>query len=105
MQEVTGSIPVSPTIIWKERIFTYLRKVCDYSLPEVVFFIFMANVKIKFPDNSVKEFESPVTPAQIAQGISRSLAQKALAASVNGRVVDLVFSHLLRQRCSHTDLR
>jgi threonyl-tRNA synthetase len=51
----------------------------------------MAKLKIKFPDGSVKEFESPITPAGIAQAISRSLAQKALAANVNGKVVDLSF--------------
>jgi threonyl-tRNA synthetase len=51
----------------------------------------MAKLKIKFPDGSVKEFENPITPAGIAQAISRSLAQKALAANVNGKVVDLSF--------------
>jgi threonyl-tRNA synthetase len=51
----------------------------------------MANVKIKFPDNSVKEFEAPQTPAKIAQSISRTLAQKALAAIVDGKVVDLSY--------------
>ena len=49
----------------------------------------MAKLKIKFPDGSVKEFENPITPAEIAQAISRSLAQKALAAEVNGKVLDL----------------
>ena len=51
----------------------------------------MAKVKIKFPDGSIKEFDNPVSPSQIAQSISRSLAQNALAASVNGKVVDLSF--------------
>jgi threonyl-tRNA synthetase len=51
----------------------------------------MATVKIKLPDNSVKDFESPLTPAKIAVSISRSLAQKALAAIVDGRVVDLSY--------------
>jgi threonyl-tRNA synthetase len=49
----------------------------------------MSTIQIKFPDNSVKEFDAPLTPAGIAQTISRSLAQKALAAVVNGKVVDL----------------
>jgi threonyl-tRNA synthetase len=49
----------------------------------------MSKVKIKLPDNSHREFDSPVTPAQIAQSISRSLAQNALAAVVDGKVVDL----------------
>ncbi len=51
----------------------------------------MANVRIKFPDNSVKDFEAPLTPAKIAASISRSLAQKALAAIVDGRIVDLSY--------------
>ncbi len=61
-------------------------------LPGSPLFLFiMATVKIKFPDGSVKDYESPITPAQIAASISRSLAAKALAASVNGKVVDLSF--------------
>jgi threonyl-tRNA synthetase len=51
----------------------------------------MANIKIKFPDNSVRDFEIPLTPAKIAESISRSLAQKALAAVVDGKVVDLSY--------------
>jgi threonyl-tRNA synthetase len=49
----------------------------------------MSLIKIKLPDNSLKEFDSSVTPLQVAQSISRSLAQKALAALVDGKVVDL----------------
>ncbi len=51
----------------------------------------MASVKIKFPDQSVKVFEAPLTPAKIAESISRSLAQRALAALVDGKVVDLSY--------------
>ena len=40
-------------------------------------------IKITFPDNSVKEFESGVTPLEIAQSISPRLAQDVLASSVN----------------------
>ena len=32
-------------------------------------------IKITFPDNSVKEFESGVTPLEIAESISSRLAQ------------------------------
>ena len=51
----------------------------------------MSRINIRFPDGSSRAFESPITPAAIAQSISRSLAQKALAASVDGKVVDLFF--------------
>ena len=46
-------------------------------------------LKITFPDNSVKEFESGVTPLQIAAAISPRLAQDVLAASVNDQEWDL----------------
>ena len=46
-------------------------------------------IKITFPDNSVKEFESGITPLQIAESISPRLAQEVLAATVNGQEWDL----------------
>lgn len=47
------------------------------------------NIKIKFPDGSVKEFEKGITPFQIAKSISGRLAEEALIAKVDGVVVDL----------------
>ena len=38
----------------------------------------MNKIKIKFPDGSEREFDSGVTPLQIAQSISRKLAEEAL---------------------------
>lgn len=46
-------------------------------------------INITFPDNSVKQFESGVTPLQIAQSISPRLAADVLAASVNDEEWDL----------------
>ena len=46
-------------------------------------------IKITFPDNSVKEFESGITPLQIAESISPRLAQEVLAATVDGQEWDL----------------
>ncbi len=46
-------------------------------------------INITFPDNSVKQFECGVTPLQIAESISRRLAQDVLVASVNGQEWDL----------------
>ncbi len=46
-------------------------------------------INITFPDKSVKQFESGVTPLEIAGSISPRLAQDVLAASVNGQEWDL----------------
>ncbi|EME8164870.1 threonine--tRNA ligase [Enterococcus faecium] len=46
-------------------------------------------IKITFPDGAVKEFESGTTTLTIAESISKSLAKKALAGKVNGKLVDL----------------
>ena len=39
-------------------------------------------IKITFPDNSVREYESGVTPLQVAESISNRLAQEILVASI-----------------------
>ncbi|PWS24271.1 threonine--tRNA ligase [Enterococcus faecium] len=46
-------------------------------------------IKITFPDSAVKEFESGTTTWAIAESISKSLAKKALAGKMNGKLVDL----------------
>ncbi|MCM1401313.1 MAG: threonine--tRNA ligase [Bacteroides sp.] len=46
-------------------------------------------INITFPDKSVKQFESGVTPLEIAASISPRLAQDVLAASVNEQEWDL----------------
>ena len=46
-------------------------------------------IKITFPDNSVKEFESGVTPLEIAESISPRLAKEVLASEINGQEWDL----------------
>ena len=46
-------------------------------------------INITFPDNSVKEFESGVTPYDIAKSISSRLAEDILAAEVNGEAWDI----------------
>ncbi|MDR1847310.1 MAG: threonine--tRNA ligase [Bacteroidales bacterium] len=46
-------------------------------------------IKITLPDNSVKEFESPVNALDIAKSISEGLARVCLAADVNGETWDL----------------
>ena len=49
----------------------------------------MGKVKITLPDGSARDYDNATTPAQIAEGIGKRLAQAALAAKVNGRIVDL----------------
>lgn len=46
-------------------------------------------INITFPNNDVKQYESGVTPLQIAQSISPRLAQDVLAATVNDEPWDL----------------
>ncbi len=49
----------------------------------------MKKIKIKFPDGSVKEFDEGITGYQIAESISKRLAEEALAIKINGRVREL----------------
>lgn len=45
-------------------------------------------ITIKLPDGSERQFESPVTVAQVAAGIGTGLAKAALGGKVNDRLVD-----------------
>jgi len=47
-------------------------------------------INIKFPDNSVREFEAGVSSLEIAISISPGLAKQVYAATVNGEVWDLI---------------
>lgn len=49
----------------------------------------MSNLKITLPDGSVREFEAPVTLAEVAKSISNSLAKNAVCGRVNGELKDL----------------
>ena len=46
-------------------------------------------IKITFPDGSSKEYDKGITPLQIAEGISKGLANEILSARLNEREVDL----------------
>ena len=46
-------------------------------------------INIKFPDGSVRQYESGVTPLQVAESISSGLARQVLAASINGMEWDI----------------
>ncbi|MBP1915048.1 threonyl-tRNA synthetase [Lederbergia galactosidilyticus] len=45
-------------------------------------------LKIRFPDGSVKEFPKQITTEEIAASISPSLRKKALAGKLNGKLID-----------------
>ena len=45
-------------------------------------------LKVKLPDGAIKEFEAPVSVAQVATSIGPGLAKAALAGKVDGKVVD-----------------
>ncbi len=55
-------------------------------------------IAITLPDGSVREFESAVTVAQVAQSIGAGLAKAALAGKVDGKLVDL--SHTIEADCT-----
>ncbi|MFY0691951.1 MAG: threonine--tRNA ligase [Paracoccaceae bacterium] len=49
----------------------------------------MAQISLTFPDGNTRAFDAGVTPAEIAAGISNSLAKKAISAQVDGKHWDL----------------
>jgi threonyl-tRNA synthetase len=49
----------------------------------------MAQISLTFPDGNARQFEAGITPAEVAAGISSSLAKKAISATVNGAHWDL----------------
>ncbi len=57
-------------------------------------------INIKFPDGSVKQYESGITPLQVAESISAGLARQVLAASFNGEEWDIS-----RPICSDGDIK
>ncbi|MDO8306568.1 threonine--tRNA ligase [Herminiimonas sp.] len=52
-------------------------------------------ITVRLPDGSQREFDTPVTVAQVAANIGAGLAKAALAGKVNGNVVDT--SYLITQ--------
>ncbi len=46
-------------------------------------------IKIKFPDNSIREYSTGITGLEIAKSISHSLAKEVYSVTVNGEVYDL----------------
>ena len=49
----------------------------------------MAEVSLKFPDGSVRSYDAATTGAALAESISKSLAKKAVAYTLDGTLRDL----------------
>ncbi|SCM68608.1 threonine--tRNA ligase [Donghicola eburneus] len=49
----------------------------------------MAQISLTFPDGNSREYDAGVTPAQVAESISKSLQKKAISATVNGAHWDM----------------
>src|SRR5688572_12141264 len=49
-------------------------------------------VALTLPDGSVRRFDGPVTGAALAESISKSLAKKAVAVTIDGELSDLFAS-------------
>jgi threonyl-tRNA synthetase len=49
----------------------------------------MASVSLTFPDGNAREYDAGITAAAVAESISKSLAKKAISATVNGEHWDL----------------
>ena len=49
----------------------------------------MEKVKITFPDGQIKEFDKGISSLDIAKSLSQKLAAEAVAATVNGNLVDI----------------
>ena len=49
----------------------------------------MAQISLTFPDGNARKYDAGVTPAQVAESIAKSLAKKAISATVGGKHWDL----------------
>ncbi|AJE48250.1 threonine--tRNA ligase [Celeribacter indicus] len=49
----------------------------------------MSQISLTFPDGNARSFDKGVTPAEVAESISRSLSKKAISATVDGQHWDL----------------
>ena len=49
----------------------------------------MAQISLTFPDGNARNFDAGITPAEVAESISTSLAKKAISATVNDQHWDL----------------
>jgi len=48
-------------------------------------------ISVRLPDGSARQFEAPLTVAQVAASIGSGLAKAALAGRIDGKLVDTSF--------------
>jgi len=48
-----------------------------------------SQISLKFPDGSERQFDAGITGREVAEGISKSLAKKAVAIALDGELCDL----------------
>ncbi len=90
MVGVVGSSPIEPT----NDIDVICNARCVHLCEDGRAFSFMHGVSmvvVTLPDGSKREFPAPLTIAEVAQSIGSGLAKAALAASVDGCLVDLSY--------------
>ncbi|WP_223426025.1 threonine--tRNA ligase [Tateyamaria pelophila] len=51
----------------------------------------MAQISLTFPDGNARDYEAGITPAAVAESISKSLSKKAISATVDGHHWDLAW--------------
>ena len=56
---------------------------------DFLFLYKLSSINITYPDGTVKQFEQNITGKEIAESISKRLAEEALAVEVNGEIWDL----------------
>ena len=49
----------------------------------------MAQISLTFPDGNARSYEAGITPAEVAESIAKSLAKKAVSATINGAHWDM----------------
>src|SRR6056297_981019 len=49
----------------------------------------MSQISLTFPDGNARDYDAGITPAEVAESISKSLSKKAISATVNGAHWDL----------------
>ncbi len=96
MVGVVGSSPIAPTT---PEVRSQKTEVSCLLYSDSFRFFSLSDVThmpvVRLPDGSEKRFDAPVTPAQVAAAIGPGLARAALAAKVDGKLVDL--SHAIER--------
>jgi threonyl-tRNA synthetase len=74
-------------------------------LPPTVGITEIAMISIRLPDGSVRQYEHPVTVAEVAASIGPGLAKAALGGKVDGKLVDTSTSSIAMHRSPSSPTR